>query len=124
MITLTLDPGTYAVCQFTDIKDVPPRKGDDFYSLTITANEVSLVCTQELVPKGTRCECDWRILRLEGPFDFNLVGILSGILAPLARAEVSIFAISTYDTDYVLIHTGGLEQALATLRAAGYQVNA
>jgi hypothetical protein len=124
MITLTLDSGTYAVCQFTDLKDVPPRVGDAFYSLTLTDNEISLVCAQELVPQGTRCECGWRILRLEGPFDFNLVGILSGILAPLAQAEVSIFAISTYDTDYVLIRKGGLEQAVAVLRAAGYQVNA
>ncbi len=78
---------------------------------------------QEHVPDGLLCERDFRCLKLEGPFDFSQVGVLASVLDPLAEAGISIFAVSTYDTDYVLVKASNLEQALDALRHAGLEIN-
>lgn len=122
MLTLTLDPQRYAVCQFARLEDVPPRGGADFYALTLARDEISLVCAETQAPPGARCESGWRLLKLEGPFDFGLVGILAGVLNPLAQAGVSIFALSTYATDYVMVKDAALAAALDALRGAGHTV--
>src|SRR5205085_10754270 len=75
----------------------------DFYSVTRTSDELSVVCSHVQVPADVPCEKGWRGLKVEGPLDFGLVGILASIAAPLAAAGISIFALGTFDTDYILI---------------------
>lgn len=93
----------------------------EFFSLTRTPDELSIVCPELFVPADAVCERGWRALGLEGPLGFSLVGVLATITAPLAEAGVSVFAISTYDTDYVLVREDALESAISTLRWAGHE---
>jgi len=80
------------------------------------------VCAEGLAPEGTKCESGWRIFQVAGPLEFSLTGILAAIAAPLANAGVSIFAISTFDTDYVLVKEENLARAVEALRGAGQHV--
>jgi hypothetical protein len=93
-----------------------------FLSITRTDDELSVVCPEEAVPEDTRSEGGWRVLGLEGPFEFSEVGVLASVVGPLAEADVSVFAVSTYDTDYVLVKEEQLEVAVAALRARGHEV--
>jgi len=85
-------------------------------SVTRTADELSIVCPSNLVPDDVACEAGSRAFRVEGKMDFSAVGILAAVLNPLAQAGISIFAISTFDTDYILVRGNVLEKALAALR--------
>ena len=87
-----------------------------------TAAEVSVVCDAAGVPDGAAAERGWRALTVEGPLDFALTGVLAALAVPLAAAGVSIFAVSTYDTDHVLVRSERLADAVAALRAAGHTV--
>ena len=89
-------------------------------SVTRTAAELSVVCRQEHVPEGVQAERDWACLELQGPFPFEMTGVLHGFLAPLAGAGVPIFAMSTYDTDWVLVPVKQLERALSALQDGGH----
>jgi hypothetical protein len=93
-----------------------------FFSVTRTPDELSIVCHERAVPPGVACEPGWRALKLEGPFDFTLVGVLVAAAAPLADAGVSILAIATYDTDYVLVKEAELDRAASALRERGHRV--
>jgi hypothetical protein len=85
-------------------------------SVTRTADELSVVCPSSEVPVGMTCEAGWRAFGVEGKLDFSAVGILSTILGALAGAGISIFSISTFDTDYILVRTDVLEKARSVLR--------
>jgi uncharacterized protein len=85
-------------------------------SVTRTADELSVVCPLSEVPDGMACEAGWRAFVVEGKQDFSAVGILSRILSPLADASISIFSISTFDTDYILVRIDVLEKARSVLR--------
>lgn len=112
-----------AVCRLDASAPVPDwALNGEFFSVTRTADELSLVCEEHLVPPEVTCERGWRALVLEGPFDFNQVGVLKSILDPLANAQISIFALSTFDTDYVLVRGKDLFSAVSTLRAVGHRV--
>ena len=91
-------------------------------SLTRTADELSVVCAAAAIPGGVRAERGWRCLQVVGPLDFSLTGILASIVDPLAAAKVSVFTLSTYDTDYVLVRGQSLGTALECLREAGHEV--
>ena len=93
-----------------------------FYSVTHTEDELSLVCPQIQVPEGIRKEGGWRCLKVEGPLDFSLTGVLASLTAPLAIAEISVFAISTFDTDYLLVKEDRLEEAIDALTRSGFEV--
>ena len=82
-----------------------------------------MVCFNENVPLDVEAERDWRVLRIEGPLDFSLIGILASLVSPLAEAEISVFAISTYDTDYLLVREKFLSQAISVLKKEGHSVN-
>jgi uncharacterized protein len=120
-LTLTLLPGQLAVGRM-DADDPVPRWVFDltFWSVTRTGAELSITAPREAFPPGIPLEGGWRAFEVQGPLDFSLTGILSGIAAPLAKAGISIFAISTYDTDYVLVKETQLEPAKAVLTAAGF----
>jgi hypothetical protein len=113
--------GRFAVCRLEAAAPVPewlPKDG--WSSITRTPDELSIVCEESAVPDGIRKQGGWRRIELAGPFDFALTGILAGILAPLAAAGVPIFAISTFDTDWVLVPGEHLEKAKQALAAAGH----
>ena len=93
-----------------------------FYSITRTQDELSLVCEPAQVPAGSSPEPGWRALGVKGPLQFSEVGILAALAQPLALAGISIFVISTYDTDYVLVKAEHLRQAVDVLRESGHRV--
>jgi len=114
-------PGVFAVLRLAPDADVPAGiLVPPFHSVTRTPDELSIVCPEEAVPAGVKAERGWALLALEGPFPFELVGILASVLVPLAAARVGVFALSTYDTDYVLVKRTHLEAALSALEAAGH----
>jgi hypothetical protein len=90
--------------------------------VTRTLDELSVVCPEEIVPPGITCERGWRVLKLEGPFDFGLVGVLASVVAPLAESGVSTLVMATYDTDYVLVEETQLDLATSALRGSGHEV--
>jgi uncharacterized protein len=96
----------------------------EFFCVVRTPEEVSLVCTEDRVPPagdGLRVESGWTALKLEGPFPFAMTGVLASFLNPLAEAGIPIFAISTFDTDYVLVKSEVRERVRAALGAAGHE---
>jgi hypothetical protein len=93
-----------------------------FHALTRTPAELSIVCSADDVPPDVRTEKGWRCFRLAGPIAFAETGVLSSIAAPLAEAGIGIFAISTFDTDYVLVPGRQLDAAVRALEAAGHRV--
>ena len=114
--------GQYAVCRLAPDADIPEwATGLHFLSITRTANELSVVCEQSLVPATIQGERDWISLQLQGPFPFEMTGVLAAILNPLADAEVGIFAISTFDTDYILVKEDRLQAAIDALQQAGHE---
>ena len=120
-MTLELLPMTFAVCQLPPKAKINCDAPFTFFARTDT--EASLVCESEKIPpEALRVEPDWRCLRVVGTLDFSLVGILAAIAGCLAEAGVAIFAVSTYDTDYILLKAGQLERAAAALTARGFLV--
>ena len=95
--------------------------GGGFFSVTRTGSELSIVCDAALVPSEIRHERGWAMLELEGPFAFELTGILASFITPLADETIGIFALSTYDTDFVLIKRAELDRARIALAAVGHE---
>lgn len=123
-LTLSILPNHFAICRLSPDADIPAwSKNTEFYSITHSRDELSVVCFNENAPLDVQAERDWRALRIEGPLDFSLTGILACLLGPLAEAEISVFAISTYDTDYVLVREKFLSQAVSILTQEGHSVN-
>ncbi len=117
-----LDP-PFAVCRL-DRADISLTRnlGGPFSSLSVTEDEVSLVCVESAVPQGADVEGGWRCLKVEGPLSFSEVGILSSLTTTLAEAGVSLFAVSTWDTDYLMVKQESLETAIEVLEAAGHEL--
>ena len=121
-LALSLLPDTFAICRLGPEEDIPSWVlAGDFFSVTRTKEELSLVCLQDIVPEGTRCERGFRCLKVGGPLDFSLTGILSSLTIPLARAGISVLAISTFDTDYLLVKKAQVDSAVQTLSHAGHR---
>jgi hypothetical protein len=119
-LTLKPVPGSFAVCRLPAGSPLPAwfRPGG-FSSVSWTDDELSITCDESQVPAEVRCERDWRCLVLQGPFAFDLTGVLLQVLQPLAAANIGIFAVSTFDTDYVLVKGPSFEQAKQALRESG-----
>jgi len=98
-----------------------PATGE-FCSVTRTPDEISVVAPESAVPKNARCEWGWRCLKVHGPFDFSLTGILASLTGPLADEQVPIFAVSTFDTDYLLVRDKDLLDAVDALTRRGHRV--
>lgn len=99
-----------------------PTWADGFFSVTRTQSELSIVCAATAVPADVKAERGFRMLAVEGPLDFSLTGVLSSITGALAMAQISVFTISTYDTDYVLIRDEKFSDAAEALRSAGWEI--
>jgi hypothetical protein len=116
-------PGEFAVCKLAVGSTVPPwATAGDFFSVTRTADELSIVCPADAVPDGVTAERGWLCLRVAGSMPFTLVGVLAALTVPIAVAGVGVFAVSTFDTDYLLVKEADLPRAVAALRAAGHVV--
>jgi hypothetical protein len=119
--TLLVLDGTFAVCRLGGEAPIPPwATAGHFFSVTRTADELSIVCAQDAVPEGIVCERGWRCLRVAATMPFSVVGVLASLAAPLAEAGISVFAVSTFDTDYLLVREKDLERALDALRRMGH----
>jgi hypothetical protein len=118
-------PDRYAVVRLHPGSELPPWvDAGPFRSVTRTDNEVSVVCRDRDVPDGESAERGWRVLELKGPLEFSLAGVVASLVVPLAEAEIPIFVISSFETDYVLVRESDLEIASDALGAAGHAVEA
>ncbi len=124
--TIQLDvlPGRLAVCRLApDAPLTDWMRTGALASVTRTEAELSVVCAESAVPEHVQAETGWRALCVRGPLAFELTGVLAALAVPLADAGVSIVALSTYDTDVVLVRETALAEAVAALRAAGHTVH-
>jgi hypothetical protein len=120
---LVLSPTSYAITRLLSTSEIPawvPRHG--FVSVTRTAHELSIVSSGDVVPPDSISERHWRAFQVGTTLDFSLTGVLLSIAEPLARANVTIFVVSTYDTDYVLVKEDNIRRAIDTLAAAGFSI--
>lgn len=123
ILTLKLMKGMFGVCRLNKNELIPEwAQKSGFYSITKTLDELSIVCSQDNIPGDIKSEKDWRILKVEGPLDFSLIGILSSISTVLAQKGISIFAVSTYDTDYILVKDKDIANAIDALSNERYRI--
>jgi hypothetical protein len=125
-LTLSLLPDVLAICRLSPDAPIPAwADHGPFVSVSRSRDELSIVCPQVNVPAEVRAERDWRCLKVEGPFALDgTIGVLAALAAPLAEARVSIFAVSTFDTDYLLVQEKDLTRAVEALEGAGHRVEA
>jgi hypothetical protein len=122
-LELELLSGEFAVCRLEAGVTVPEwALTGSLASATRTADEVSIVCPASEVPAGVRAENGWHCLKIRGPLPFSLTGVLASVVQPLAEAGISLFALSTYDTDYVLVKAETFPRALEALSVAGHRI--
>jgi uncharacterized protein len=123
-LQLSVIVGRFAVCRLPSDSMVPAWAFTGaISSVTATSDELSIVCDETSVPPNVQHQAGWACFKLHGPFDFNLTGILTAVLNPLRDAGIGIFAMSTYDTDYVMVPDQRLQEAVTALREAGHQVD-
>lgn len=121
-LKLEIQKGRYGVCRLPKEAPIPQWAQGVLTSVTRTADELSIVCSTEKIPQEIQCEKGWKVVKVLGPLDFSLVGILASLTATLANAGISIFVISTFDTDYLLVKNENIETAIKVLAAAGHTV--
>ncbi|HEY1272193.1 MAG TPA: ACT domain-containing protein [Terriglobales bacterium] len=121
-LRFTLLSGNFAVCRLPADVLIPDGilRSQPFVSVTRTADELSIACREESVPPDAKAERDWKCFKLEGPISFSQTGILASFIQPLAESAIPVFAVSTYDTDYVLVKEGWAGKALLALKEAGH----
>jgi hypothetical protein len=126
-LKFSMVPGTYAVCRMPASAAVPAWAAKAFASITRTADELSIVCEERHIPADAdgiefQFERGWVLLKLHGPFPLDAIGVLASVAKPLAEAAISLFALSTFDTDYVLVKRTHAKQAIAALTLAGHKL--
>lgn len=120
-LTLKLLDPLFTIHRFPPRAEIPRKLLDEeFVAITRTSEELSIVCTEDVLLDSLAVESGWRGFKVEGPLDFSLTGVISGLSRSLAEAGVSLFVISTYDTDYLLVRAAQLNEAEAALVSAGY----
>ena len=123
VLLMIVMPQQLAICRLGPADDLPAAvRQASFWSATRTEEELSLVIPEDFIPPGSRCERGWRALKVAGPLDLTLTGVLHSIAEPLAHAGISLFALSTFDTDYLLVRERDLEAATSVLSKAGHRV--
>jgi len=122
-LELSLLPERYAISQLAAGAPLPEwATQGPFFSVTRTGEELSVVTEVSRVPPGVHSQFGWRVLKVHGPFVLSEVGVLSALAAPLAQAKVSLFAVSTFNTDYLLVSAEQLRAAISALEKAGHKV--
>jgi len=121
-IVLSILEETYIIHKLAQSTNLPEELiGCEFYSLSNSQEEMSLVCPEQMLIQSEKSSPNWKCLKVAGPLDLNLTGILAGLSDTLAKAKISIFAISTFETDYLLIQKQSLKAAKNALISQGYQ---
>jgi hypothetical protein len=122
-VRFSVVPGLWTVARLSPGAPVPAWAAEarGFVSVTRTEDELSVVCPEAAVPPGVRAETGWSLLKLIGPFPFEQVGVLASVASPLAGAGISLFTLSTFDTDYVLVKEARLGDAREALVSAGHE---
>ncbi len=122
-LTFTILRETFAICRLDKDAPIPDWAFQGgLYSVTRTKDELSIVCPQINVPKGIVCNQGWSCLKIKGPLDLSSTGIISSIAKTLVQEGISLFSISTYDTDYVMVKEKDLEKAIFALTEAGQRI--
>ncbi len=122
MIRFSFLSGLWAVARLGPDQPIPTwATALPFASITRTPDELSVVCPRSSIPEGVAHESDWIVIKLHGPFPFTQVGVLASFASPLAAAGISLFALSTFDTDYILIKAAHAAAAQQVLVAAGHE---
>lgn len=122
MLNLIILKDTYAIYRFNSDIDIPEWiKDSDFYSVTRTQDELSVVSKQyDSITEEYAVNAGWRVIKIQGPLDFSLVGIIAEVSGLLKKRKISIFTISTYDTDYILVKSQDLGKAVDSLKSNGH----
>jgi uncharacterized protein len=119
---IRLLPSTYAICRLDPTDAVPDWPRGEFVSISRTASELSIVCDAASAPDDVKAERDRRCFALEGPIPFEVVGVAARVTKALADTKISVFFVSTYDTDYVLVRSSNVESAITALRSARFDL--
>jgi hypothetical protein len=120
---LSIIPGLYSVCRLSSWSTVPDwALSGKFYSITSTSDELSIVCDSDYIPEKLPREGHFKCFKIEEILDFSLVGVLASLTQTLAEVGISVFVISTYNTDYILVKENNLDIAVAALEKAGYTI--
>jgi hypothetical protein len=114
--------GVWSIAQLWPEQPLPEwaRSTSELISITRTADELSVICRSALIPTGVKQEANWTVIKLHGPFPFDTIGVLASFTKILAEAKISVFAISTYNTDYILVKADQAEAARVALTSAGH----
>ena len=121
-LVLSVLSETFTIHKLSPDESIPEEiLNCNYYSVSKTENELSLVCSEVIEVQSLQSSKGWKYIKVAGPLDFNLTGILAGISDILAQTNISIFAISTFDTDYILVRKHDLSSATSQLRQAGYK---
>ena len=121
-LVLSVLSETFTIHKLSPDESIPEEiLNCNYYSVSKTENELSLVCSEVIEVQSLQSSKGWKCIKVVGPLDFNLTGILAGISDILAQTNISIFAISTFDTDYILVRKHDLSSATSKLRQAGYK---
>lgn len=125
-LTLHLLPESFVICRLSPSSSLPSWAFDGpFVSITKTGDELSIITIDDhRLPKDVQCERNWKCFKLQGPFPFDMTGILTSVLNPLGKADIGILAVSTFDTDYVLVKESNLQIAIDVLKQNGHSVHA
>ncbi len=118
--TLEVLPSMFAICRLDTDAEIPNWATGEVMSITRTPDELSIVCSQDRVPENTQSETGWRCLRVVGKLGFSMVGVIASLAGTLAAAKISVFVISTHDTDYVFVKNADIDAAVSSLRQAGH----
>jgi hypothetical protein len=120
-LTLSVLEESYSIYRFAPDAIVPDSIQESrFYNVSRSDEELSIVCEAHIDVNATRSETGWRIIKIVGPLDFSLTGVLASVAEPLARQKISIFALSTFDTDYLMVKHENLATARSVLLEAGH----
>jgi hypothetical protein len=123
-LELTQLPERFAISRLAADAPIPEwAMQGPFFSVTRTGDELSIVTELSRVPAGVPSQTGWCVLKVHGPFVLSEIGVLSALASPLAEAKISLFAISTFDTDYLLVAASTLSAAIAALERAGHTIH-
>jgi uncharacterized protein len=123
-LELSLLPERFTISRLAADSPIPEwATQGPFFSVTRTGDELSIVAELSRVPVGVHSQPSWRILKVRGPFVLSEIGVLAALATPLAEAKISLFAVSTFDTDYLLVAAEALRAAIAALERAGHTIH-
>jgi hypothetical protein len=122
-LKLSLLKDKYGICSLPATTPIPDwALKESLISITRTKEELTIVCRQDLIPSQIQCDPNWRCFRIDGAFDLNQTGVISSISSPLANAGISIYVISTYNTDYFLVKEENVNQTISVLSSSAHSI--